>query len=166
MRLKNRLLAKLFTRFPSLAKGLIASYLPVERQEVPWTPVKKPLRDCTVALVTTAGVHQRGEKPFDMKDPNGDPTFRTITGPFSNLMITHDYYDHADADRDLNIVFPLGRLKEFEAEGLVGKVAETHYGFMGHILGPHIDTLVDTTAPDVARRLRDANVDAVVLTPG
>lgn len=166
MRLKNRLFAKLFTRFPSLAKRSVASYLPAGREGIPWSPVKKPLSECTVALVTTAGVHPRGGKPFDMKDPNGDPAFRTIRGPLSDLMITHDYYDHTDADRDMNIVFPLERLKEFTGEGIIGKVAESHYGFMGHILGPRLDTLINETAPEVARRLEADRVDVVLLTPG
>lgn len=103
-----------------------------------------------------------------MKDRNGDPTFRAIDGtrPFSDLMITHDYYDHADADRDMNIVFPLERLRELQREGIIGRVADTHYGFMGHILGPHLQTLVNDTAPEVAGRLKAEGVDTVMLTPG
>jgi D-proline reductase (dithiol) PrdB len=167
-RLKNRFLAKILTRFPLLAKYSIASYDPAESTTVPWTPLKKPLNDCSVALVTTAGVHQRDQRPFDMTDPNGDPSFRAIetTKPLSDLTITHDYYDHGDADRDMNIVFPLERLREFETLGIVRAVADIHYGFMGHILGPHLRTLVTDTAPDVARLLKAGNVDVVLLTPG
>jgi D-proline reductase (dithiol) PrdB len=121
-----------------------------------------------VAVVTTAGVHHRGQRPFDMEDPDGDPSYRKIdmTKPLSDLMITHDYYDHADADRDLNIVFPAERLRELEAEGVVGKLSHTHYGFMGHIDGRHIHTLVSETAPEVAGLLRAQGVDAVLLVPG
>lgn len=167
-RLKNRFLARILTRFPFLAKRFIASYHPAESTGIPWTPVKKPLRQCSVAMVTTAGVHQRDQKPFDMKDPNGDPTFRMIdeTRPFADLMITHDYYDHGDADKDINIVFPLERLREFQREGIIGKMAHTHYGFMGHILGPHLRTLLTDTAPEVAKRLNAEGVDVVVLAPG
>ncbi len=103
-----------------------------------------------------------------MNDPDGDPTFRTINTkkPDSKLMITHDYYDHTDADKDINIVFPVDRLKEFKHEGLIGTVADKHYGFMGHIDGEHIDTLITTQAPEVAQRLKADNVDVVILTPG
>ena len=81
-------------------------------------------------------------------------------------MITHDYYDHSDADRDINIVFPIQRLQEFEKEGVIGRMANIHYSFMGHITDRHILTLISSTAPEVARRLMEDNVDAVLLTPG
>lgn len=167
-RLKNRLIAKVITRFPSLAKRFIASYAPWESEDIPWVPFAKPLSECTVALVTTAGVHHRDQTPFDMVDKSGDPTYRVIdiTKPLSTLMITHDYYDHRAADRDINVVFPVERLREFEHEGIVGRLAERHYGFMGHITGPHIMTLITKTAPEVARLLKRDNVDVVLLTPG
>lgn len=151
-----------------MSKKLIDSVTFWESSDIPWTPGKKLLRDSTVALVTTAGVHHRDQKPFNMIDTNGDPTFRVIDSvrPVSDLMITHDYYDHKDADKDINIVFPLERLKEFELEGYIGKVADTHYGFMGHIVGQHMKTLVNKSAPEVAKRLKRDHVDIVLLTPG
>jgi D-proline reductase (dithiol) PrdB len=167
-RLKNRLIAKILTRFPFFAQRSVASYQPPESGEIPWTPVRKKLSKSIVALATTAGVHHRDQKPFDMEDPNGDPTYRVIdvTKPLTGLMITHDYYDHADADKDINIVFPVDRLREFEQQGLIGKLADTHYGFMGHIVGPHLPTLINKTAPEVAGLLKAAGVDIVLLTPG
>jgi len=119
-------------------------------------------------MVTTAGVHHRDQSPFDMRDPDGDPSFRAIdeSRPVSDLMITHDYYDHRDADKDINIVFPIQRLRELEIEGIIGKIADTHYGFMGHILGEHVQPLVNRSAPQVARRLKEDGVDVVLLTPG
>ncbi len=166
--LKNRLIARVITRFPSLATRFVQAYAPWESEDVPWTPFVKPLSECTVTMVTTAGVHHRDQKPFDMADRNGDPSWRVIdlTRPLEDLMITHDYYDHADADRDINVVFPVERLREFEREGAIAKVARYHYGFMGHITGPHIPTLINTTAPEIAQRIRQDGTDVVVLTPG
>jgi hypothetical protein len=43
--------------------------------EIPWAPLRKPLSECTVALVSTGGVHLRSDRPFNL---NGDPTFRVI----------------------------------------------------------------------------------------
>ena len=118
-RLKNRGLAALATAFPSVGERLAAGYR-AERQEeaVPWAPVAKPLAATTLALVTTAGVHHRDQPPYDMHDPDGDPSFRELDldRPLDSLMITHDYYDHADADRDLNVVFPVARLRELFLE--------------------------------------------------
>jgi D-proline reductase (dithiol) PrdB len=167
-RLKNRTIAKLITRFPALSGKVAEGYNPVENRDIPWEPVKKLLINCKIAIVTTAGVHHENQDPFDMTDKDGDPTYRVIdlTQPASQLMITHDYYDHADADRDINIVFPIDRLKEFEQEGLVGKFADINYGFMGHIDGRHIQSLIKESAPNVAQRLKADNVDVVLLTPG
>ncbi|HXY54061.1 MAG TPA: glycine/sarcosine/betaine reductase selenoprotein B family protein [Nitrospirota bacterium] len=168
VRLKNKMIAKVITRFPSLAKMFIRSHDPWESEDVPWTPVTKSLDESKVAIVTTAGVHHKDQTPFDMGDPDGDPSYRIIDiqKKVSNLMITHDYYDHSDADRDINIVFPIQRLQEFEKEGVIGRMANIHYSFMGHITDRHILTLISSTAPEVARRLMEDNVDAVLLTPG
>lgn len=167
-RFKNRFIARVITRFPSLAKRFVESYAPWESEDVPWTPLTKPLSACIVAVVTTAGVHYRDQTPFNMADKEGDPTYRVIdpTRPRDSLMITHDYYDHKDADRDLNIVLPLERLREFERNGVIGKLADRHYSFMGHITGPHIATLISRTAPEVAGLLKQGGADAVLLTPG
>lgn len=167
-RLKNRAIAKAITRIPALSRAFTGAYKPVEAGEIPWTPLSKPLRECKVALVTTAGVHHRDQPPFDMEDKDGDPSFRVIdaTRPLETLMITHDYYDHADADRDMNIVFPMERLRELEAQGVIGGVSDAHLGFMGHIVGPHIDTLLGRTAPEAAEILKAAGADVVLLTPG
>jgi len=169
VRFKNRVTAKIIGIFPSVAKVFTASYKPLEsREDIASTPLRKRLRYSKVAIVTTAGVHHKNQVPFDMKDPNGDPTFRIIDvrKPLEDFMITHDYYDHKGADKDINIVFPVDRLREFEKEGIIGRLADIHYGFMGHIIGPHIDTLITATAPDVAERLKTDDVDIVLLTPG
>ncbi|HVN71158.1 MAG TPA: glycine/sarcosine/betaine reductase selenoprotein B family protein [Desulfomonilia bacterium] len=167
-RLKNKFISKMISRFPSVAKHYIDAYKPWESKDIPWAPVKKPLSESRVALVTTAGVHRKDQTPFNMHDTNGDPTFRKIERdtPVSDLTITHDYYDHTDADRDINIVFPVERLRELASKGLIGSLAQSHYGFMGHITGPHIYTLSEVSAPEVASRMKKQEVDCVLLTPG
>ena len=167
-RVKNQIIAKSATRFPFLAKRFTEAFSPLETKGVPWTPVSKPLAQCKVALVTTAGVHHFDHPPFDMNDPDGDPTFRVIdvSRPIGELMITHDYYDHSDTDRDINIVFPIQRLWELQCAGFIGRLTRIHYGFMGHIVGRQIQILVSQSAPEVARRLKADAVDTVLLTPG
>ena len=135
--------------------------------DTPWTPLQKELKHAIVALVTTAGIHLRPDPPYDMQDKEGDPTFRQIPSntPVDDLLITHNYYDHSDADQDINLVLPLERLIELGSEGIIGGVAPRHFSFMGHILGRHIDTLTKRTGPEVARMLKSDGVDAVFLTP-
>jgi D-proline reductase (dithiol) PrdB len=160
-------LARLANHWPALADKLVASFRPLETTTIPWCPVSKPLEDSKIALVTTAGIHHRSQKPFDMFDAQGDPSFRLIDSATiaDDYKITHDYYDHRDADRDLNIVFPIVRLKEMQSSGCVGGVSKTHFSFMGHIDGRHVDTLVNRSAPQVTGMLKDLEVDAVLLTP-
>jgi len=121
-----------------------------------------------LALVTTAGVHLKSDKPFDMSDSSGDPTFRVIPSDadVSDLAITHDYYDHTDADKDVNIVFPMERARELAAEGVIGALAARSYGFMGHIEEKHIDTLVNKEAPRALAMLKEDGADVALLTPG
>ena len=167
-RIKNIIIAKLISRFPSLAKKLIDAYKPWESEDIPWTPIKKPLYECKVALITTAGVHLKTQPPFDMIDSDGDPTFREIESSvaMNDLMITHDYYNHSDADKDINIVFPIQRLREFIEEGTIGSLANICYSFMGHIDGHHIPTLIHNSTPAIIKRLKVEGVDVVLLTPG
>jgi len=166
-RIYHQGLARLAGRWPALSDQLVASFRPRREITIPWCPVRKPPAQSKIALVTTAGLHHRGQRPFDMLDPQGDPTFRIIDGETiaTDFAITHDYYDHRDADRDLNIVFPIIRLKEMLAAGILGALSERHFGFMGHITGDHVARLTEEFAPRVAAMSREDRVDAVLLTP-
>jgi len=102
-----------------------------------------------------------------MLNPSGDASFREIPAdsPVERLVITHNYYDHSDALRDVNIIFPLERLRRLEQLGEIAAVSRRHYSFMGHITGNLIDVLVNQSVPKVVDALVLDSVDAVVLTP-
>jgi len=170
--LKERLLNRLFA-IPTVAQwwakrsATHTAALVDLSTGIPFARVTKPLARSRVALVTTSGVHLPDQPPFDMDNPDGDATYRAIpttTDPAA-ITITHKYYDHSDADRDLNVVFPLAHLRDLVARGVIGSLAPAHYGFMGHIDGPQVTVLNTQTAPDVAAKLRDAQVDYALLTP-
>ncbi len=128
--------------------------------DIPWAPLKRPLSEATVAIVSTAGVHLCSDTPFDLET---DASFRIIPRTASNteLCITHEHYDRRDAVRDPNLVFPLERLLELKTEGVIGRVADVHYGF-GFTRDP-----LDLMAPGrkVGSLLAQAGVDLVVLVP-
>ena len=158
VRLQNQLIAKLVTRFLDRAHRFTEVYsLRKSHGDIPWTPLVKPISHCNIALVTTAGIHDRAQTQFDMHDPDGDPSWRKLDADrlFGEFQITHDYYDHKDAERDPNIILPLDRLQEFADEGRIGSLARFHYSFMGHIDGRHIATLINETSREVALQLRD-----------
>jgi D-proline reductase (dithiol) PrdB len=163
----DRLLAKLFSRFPALFRRWVRKHRFVEFETAPWTPFTGQVDQSRVALLTTGGVHLKHDRPFDMRDPAGDPSFREIparTTP-ADLTITHNYYDHRDADTDINVVFPLERLTELGDSGEIGSINHRHFSFMGHILPPHIQTLIAATGPEVAGLLKRDGVDIAILTP-
>jgi len=164
---KDRMLAKIINRYPFLVEGWARSGRFVNNLDTPWAILSKELRECKIGLVTTAGVHLKSQLPFDMEDKDGDPSWREIPSQvdLQDLMITHNYYDHRDADRDINVVFPAERLRELEAGGVIGGISPRHFSFMGHIVGQHIDALVNDTGPEVARKLKEDGVDGVFLTP-
>ncbi len=129
--------------------------------------MRKPVKDAVIAIVTTAGVHLNDQPPFDMADPDGDPSYRVVPvdTPPDRLTITHKYYDHKAADRDRNVVLPIDRLREMTEERRIAGVAPRAYAFMGHIDGRHVKTLINESAPEVARRLAQDRADAILLTP-
>lgn len=126
----------------------------------PW--VEGPqLAQRRVAVVSSAGLVVRGEKPFRGRDPD----FRAIPGSTrpDRLLMSHISinYDRTGFQEDWNVVFPLDRLNELAAEGAIGSVAATHYSFMGAT-----DPIqMEDYARDVAGRLKQDKVDAVILSP-
>lgn len=164
----NRLLAMVYARLPFLSRW-VAQRLPGESSRaLPWATRPVPMHQATVALVTLGGVHLKTQPPFDMWNPAGDASFRVIPGTVdpADLTITHDYYDHTAADRDVNVVFPIERLRELAVAGWIGRPAPRHIGAMGHILGAEQRRLVTESAPAIAGLLREDGVDYVVLVPG
>ena len=128
----------------------------------PFVRPKKPLDECRLALVTTGGVHLPDQLRFDIDDPSGDCSYREIPAGAADLTWTHAYY-RPDEKTDLDSVFPLWTLRELEREGVVGELGPRHFSFMGAIHDP--GPLAAETAPEVAGKLVEDGVEAVLLTP-
>jgi D-proline reductase (dithiol) PrdB len=133
---------------------------------VPWTPLREPLAQCRVALVSTAGFALPDQPPFEDKR-GGDTSFRVIpreAEPRTLLEFQRsEVFDHAGIRRDPNLAFPLDRLRELAASGRIGSVAPRHLSFMGSITAP--GRLVRDTAPEATRLLVEDGVRAAVLVP-
>jgi D-proline reductase (dithiol) PrdB len=139
----------------------------ISRKCVPFTPYERELARATVAIVTAAGVHRKDQEAFNIADELGDLTFRIIGGDAvpSDLMVTHHHYDHSDADRDINVVFPIDPLRELIAEGFIGAEAREHVGFMGYTM--QLKRMYEETAPQIAEEIdKKSRADIVVLTGG
>jgi D-proline reductase (dithiol) PrdB len=121
----------------------------------------KPLTERRVVIISTAGLHRRGDRPFRP----GDSSYRVIPAetPASDLVMSHISvnFDRTGFQQDSNVVFPIDRLRELVADGTVGSIAAVHYSFMGafppEAAEPH--------ARHLAGLLKADKVDAALLVP-
>ena len=120
-----------------------------------------PLAKRRVAVVTSAGLLRRDERPF----VSGDIDYRAIPAetPAGQILMSHVSvnFDRTAFVRDINVVFPIKRLQAMASAGTIGSVAATHYSFMG----ASDPRGMEANARAVAGRLKSDSVDAVLLTP-
>jgi D-proline reductase (dithiol) PrdB len=120
-----------------------------------------PLAQRRIAIVSSAGLFRRGTEPFRGRDSD----YRVVPGSIASqdLLTSHISvnFDRTGLQEDWNVAFPLDRMKELAAEGVIGSLADTHYSFMGAAdplgMAPH--------ARELAGRLKQEEVDSVLLTP-
>lgn len=136
--------------------------LELSRYCVPFTPFRGKIEEAQVCIVSTAGVRERKDRPFQVE---GDSTYRVIAGDVAGADLTFDdaHYDHACADQDINCIFPIDRMRELAAEGRIGGLTERHFslGF-----SQALRDLRERTIPGLAREVDRARPDVVLLTGG
>ena len=127
-----------------------------------------PLAERRVAIVSTAGLHLRDDRPFALTygDTAAFPgDYRVIPGTAAanDLVMSHVSvnFDRTGYQQDWNVVFPLDRLRELAAAGTIGSVAAFHYSFMG--AAPPVQ--LEEPARRLAQLLAADAVDAVLLVP-
>ena len=129
----------------------------------PFRRPARPLAQSVVAIVTTAGLHVHGDRPF----VPADPTFRRIPSDVHGdvLLQTHNSigFDRTGVMADVNVVFPIDRLREMVAAGSIGSLGPACYSFMG--AQRDVAAIETTTAPEVAGRLLEDGAEVVLLTP-
>lgn len=128
------------------------------------TPWVEPgeLRRTRLAIVTTAGLTLRGDRPFALN--TGE--YRVIPGDSAaaDLVMSHASvnFDRTGFQQDLNVVFPIDRARELVSEGRLGSLADFHYAFMGAALAAED---YEPSARELAGLLARDHVDAVLLCP-
>lgn len=154
-----------------VTRRMVKKWISLEpSREIPWTPLSKPLSDCTVALISTGGIALKTDHPFDQdgerEDPWwGDPSYRVIprTATAEDIRVYHLHIDPSFAESDLNCLLPIARLEELVEAGAVGRASPSHYSFMGYILDPR--ELLETSVPAMIEGLRGDDVDLAVMIP-
>ncbi|MEK6529772.1 MAG: glycine/sarcosine/betaine reductase selenoprotein B family protein [candidate division NC10 bacterium] len=135
-------------------------------RDAPWTPLGKPVARSALAVVTTGGLYRPGvDLPFDGDALEGDWGFRALPREvdLSGLAIAHPHFAHEAAEADMNTIFPLRRLGELEAAGLIGRLAPTHYSTMGYVT--RAADLAAETAPTIAARMKAEGVEVALVIP-
>ena len=129
----------------------------------PWAPFKKPIDQARIALLSSAGIFREDQDPFDPWSVN-DLSFRRIPRdtPFDKLRLHHNYFDHRDALKDLNCLFPVHRLLELEKEGAIGGLADDSITLgMGRLYKR--TALQQETVTQIVEVLRQQGADGVLL---
>jgi D-proline reductase (dithiol) PrdB len=133
----------------------------------PWVPLSKPLSACRIALVTTSGLIRKSDKPFDIGNTAGDPSFRAVPTDTNaaDLVFSHTStnWDRTGFAMDTNVVLPVDRLNELVDEGILGSLASEYYAFMGAMFD--VEPMVRDSGPEVGRRMKAAGVDLALLVP-
>ena len=137
---------------------------------IPWTPLPKPLSQCTVALLSSGGIALKSDRPFDQEGERrnpwwGDPSYRIIpsTAREQDIEVYHLHINPDFARRDLNCLLPIQRLAELQAAGEVGEVAPSHYSIMGYLPSP--DEMLARSVPAIIQHLKQERVDVLLLVP-
>lgn len=126
------------------------------------TPLRKPIRQSTIGIFTSAGIQLRSDTPLA---ETNDLSYRLIdrSVPYSELTVAHQTPVRVWALEDLNVAFPRERLIELEAEGTIGRLASRAVSMVGSITT--FTGLLQKTVPAIQRELEDQGVDLLFLFP-
>jgi D-proline reductase (dithiol) PrdB len=137
----------------------------VENKRAPFTPARRALPMLNLALITSAGAYLDGTDPFDTSASGGDLNFREIPVEIEaeDLRYAARGYDSAAVTADMNSLIPLGRLFEFESNGIIGQLNPVFWSFSGFI--PDAARLAEEMLPRLVERVRRYEVQAALLVP-
>jgi D-proline reductase (dithiol) PrdB len=165
----HQFMARFLDRVPFLRDWMTdqaAGHIPGEETlGTPFAPCEADPFGAKMMLITTGGVHTPDQEPFDMSSSEGDASYRLIPRDETDFAITHDYYDHRDADRDINCLFPLPLARQLHTHQLIGPLSLHHASFMGHIEDPLVPELIEEQLPRLWDELED-RPDLILLSPG
>ena len=156
------------TRDYYLALGYDNPYRWAHYTDAPFTPLRKPLKDSTLVLITTAAPYQpdkgdQGPGAAYNAAAKFYQVYSTSSETVPDLRISHVGYDrlHTTA-ADINTYLPLARMREAAAAGRIGTLAPRIHGAPTN--RSHRVTL-ETDIPELLRRCREDGVDVAVLVP-
>ena len=150
------------TDIPEYERNHLMSKLLPPLGELPWVVKNKPLSEKKVAIITTAGLNFREDHNFEFVDSSYRALPRDLAA--SDILMTHASvnYDRSGFQEDINVVFPVDRFKGLESEGVIGRLADVNYSFMG---GGMLPDVYEASVRDLAKLLKADGVDAAFIVP-
>lgn len=141
------------------------SYPFVRNRRAPFSPARRALPMLNLALISSAGAYIDGTDPFDTGAPGGDLSFREIPAEIraEELRFAARGYNPAAVQSDINSLLPLGRLFEFESNGIIGQLNPVFWSCCGFI--PDAARLAEEMAPRLVERVERYEVQAALLIP-
>lgn len=127
------------------------------------TPLPKELAQCRLGVLTTSGAYVAGQVAYYYKD---DTSVRAIpkTTPPESVRFAHITENYLGSSRqDHNCTVPIDALNALEEEGHIGEIADDLFSCMGGIYSQR--RVREELIPDMERRFREQEVDAVLLVP-
>ena len=151
-----------------LTLGYETPYRWAQFDDVPFSPLAKPLAQSTIGIVTTAAPYQpdKGEQGPGAAY-NGAAKFFSVyaekTDVEPDLRISHIAYDRAHTSAvDQGTYFPLRALTKLQAQGDIGAVAPRFYGLPTN---RSQKTTIEVDCADLVALAKEDAIDAAILVP-
>ncbi len=143
----------------------LSGYPFVENATAPFAPLRRALPMLNLALISSAGAYIDGTEPFDSTLTGGDLNIREIPTDIQagDLQFSARGYDPAAVKQDMNVQLPLDRLREMEANRIIGQLNPVLWSFCGFI--PNAASFVQQSVPKLIERLQRYDVQAALLVP-
>lgn len=143
----------------------LANYPFVENTYAPFTPLQRALPMLNLGLISSAGAYIDGTDPFDLTSKDGDVSFREfpVEVEAEDFLYAAKGYDAAAVREDRNVQIPIERLREYEANGVIGKLNNVWWSISPWT--PNAALVASEMAPQIAERLAAYEVRAALLVP-
>ena len=137
----------------------------VKNTHAPFTPMRRALPMANVALVSSAGAYIDGTQAFDLSASDGDLSFREIPIEVDSedLLFSVKNYDASEVLKDRNVLIPIDRLSEYEANGVIGKLNPVWWSMSSHI--PNAARVATDLAPKIAERISASGAQVAIFIP-
>jgi hypothetical protein len=129
-------------------------------RDTPFEPLRKPLAESRVALITTASLQPNDPDPDPSTLPRDVFSAPSDPPPASLYTVNRSWDKEATHTNDLDSFFPIHRLQEAAAAGRIGSVSPRFYGLPTEYSQRKTN---EVDAPEVLRLCREDGVDAALL---